>query len=214
MSKQQRRSSGMVAAGLAGLAVMVFTAAAGASPVRFDNPAGAGHFVWFGGTEADPIGLNITLGAGNQTGSAAGLSTFNQGNTADGAHVLTPIGAPSRLHIHGDPAVFLVGFDFGESIPSAFGWDTHGWSNHTALPTWHLPWDEPTYVGVKIDLGSGDQYGWIGVEFSSADLTLDTFAWGYETEVGVPIEAGVPEPGTLALLAFGALAATRRQRRA
>jgi hypothetical protein len=73
------------------------------------------------------------------------------------------------------------------------------------------------YMGVRfIDL-DGYHFGWIGLvrgpdSYPAFDLNLNAFAWGYETEPGVPIIAGIPAPGTLAALAFGAVV-TRRGRK-
>jgi hypothetical protein len=67
------------------------------------------------------------------------------------------------------------------------------------------------YMGVRFSDVDGNHYGWISVvrHFSS----FDAFAWGYETEPGVPIVAGVPAPDTLAALAFGAALTGRRRKR-
>jgi hypothetical protein len=55
-----------------------------------------------------------------------------------------------------------------------------------------LPEGVETYLGVSFDLGAGTQYGWIGVVRNAA--MLDAFAWGYETDPGVPIAAGAWPP--------------------
>jgi len=88
-------------------------------------------------------------------------------------------------------------------------------TDETLLP----PPGAPGYIGVKIpdlDGGAGFHYGWIGVIRNGGAPGaegLQAFAWGYETDIGVPINAGAPEPGTLALLAFGAGAAATRRRK-
>ena len=79
----------------------------------------------------------------------------------------------------------------------------------------YLPEGQPAYLGVRFDQGAGWQYAWIGV-VRNPDGTdpalVDAFAWGHETTPGVSIPAGAPEPASLALLAFGAVAALRRRR--
>jgi hypothetical protein len=87
------------------------------------------------------------------------------------------------------------------------------------------------YLGVRFFVdttarGLQAHYGWIGIEldlvnvpenYGFADLRVmaitNTFAWGWETEPGVPIAAGAPAPGTLGALAFGAVPACGRGRR-
>ncbi len=77
----------------------------------------------------------------------------------------------------------------------------------------------PSYMGVRFSFESASSdtptsyhYGWIGV-VRVGTYDLDAFAWGYETEPGVPIIAGIPAPGTLAALAFGAVVTRRGRKR-
>jgi hypothetical protein len=75
---------------------------------------------------------------------------------------------------------------------------------------------EAGYIGVKFSDVDGYHYGWIGVVREGTNysgIKLDAFAWGYETEPGVPIRAGIPAPGTLAALAFGAVVTRRGRKR-
>jgi hypothetical protein len=76
-----------------------------------------------------------------------------------------------------------------------------------------IPEGVPAYLGVRISNlagGAGWHYGWIGVLRTGGNLAA--FAWGYETELGTPVAAGIPEPGSLALLALGAAAVVARRR--
>jgi hypothetical protein len=74
-----------------------------------------------------------------------------------------------------------------------------------------IPESQDVYLGVCVNLSSAWHYGWIGVNRDY--YLLETFAWGYETEPGVPIAAGIPEPDTLAMLALGFVAAGVANRR-
>ncbi len=188
---------------VAGLAIMVFTATAGASPIRFDNPAGDGHFEWYT-TTPDAITLAITSDAASQpVGIGGGIGPFLQyhngiayvqGAQNDNSHGELQFGGP-----YND---MVVGVDFGDPIPSGSVWGVIGYIYFPGDP-FELPEGVETYLGVRFTMEAGGDWhhGWIGVVRD--DIYLDAFAWGYETDVGVPIAAGVPEPGTLALLATG-----------
>lgn len=78
------------------------------------------------------------------------------------------------------------------------------------------------YIGVEFETEAGIHYGWIQyVGFSHPEKgvgypLLGGFinAWAWETEPGVPIEAGaIPEPGVLAMLLAGTLLASKPVRR-
>jgi len=208
MSKTQRCSRAVVVAALAGVAIMVCGTQAEASPIRFDNPPGEGHFVWNPGFVGGYGYLDIMLAASaqpNTPGPTAMLHTYQATNSQVVGHATGDL-----LHLQVSDFWDLLGVESGELIPSGFAWFDSGFINDVVWGS-QLPEGEETYLGVRSDLGGGWQYGWVGVV--RTDFVLDAFAWGYETEVGVPIAAGAPEPGSLALLAFGAVAALRRKRR-
>ncbi len=203
------------AAAIAAAAVIAAGTQAYASPVRFDNPAHgeAGHFHW--ANTAPALFLDMTLDAASQPagGSGSGPTSLQ--------HV-----PPMYGNVSGDgqgPEVredatgyVLVPFASGELIDSGGNW---GLSAQVAEPYFGyptlLPEGVPTYLGVSIQ-DNGTHYGWIGVVMTQVNYStyeLDAFAWGYETDVGVPIPAGAPEPGSLALLALGAVGVASRRHR-
>ncbi len=206
MNKQQRRR-GMVAAGLAGVAIMVFTAAAGASPIRFDNPAGAGHFDWRPeiGNNFDVEYLDITLPSESQPlafggPSEVGQQWLDEGNGRTRLWSGSSSGKP-LMEVGGFGGFFILAHDAGDMFPTGAPVDDYGWIFHDlGSPPTEFTIGQEAYVAVQIS-GTG-QNGWIGVVMD-ANHQFDAFAWGYETEPGVPIPAGVPEPGSLALLATG-----------
>jgi len=175
-----------------------------ADPIRFENPAGPGHFDWAAGADVDYVFLDLILPADAQP-ATQGPSSLGQRRLS--AHSFLS-GAMTEVGGFGD--YYAIGVDAGELIPT--GAPFAGMADISYAGNSELPEGLATYLGVRFDLGAGDQYGWIGVVRTG--MELDTFAWGYETEAGVPIPAGaIPEPGTLAALALGAAAllATRRR---
>lgn len=213
MSKYRLRGKGEIVA-LAVLAAVVVAAPAQANPVRFDNPAGAGHFVWYGGGSTG-IGLNVTLDAASQTGAwGEGIdTTFLQ--YAPDANSQRVKGWTGYLQCAGTPASFLVGVNYLDPIPTVppgYTWKNVSYVHHNSYPTQtQLPVGVEKYLGVYFPQPDGTHYGYIGVVMDSS-YNLDAFAWGCETTANTSIQAGIPEPTALALLAFGAVAAVRRRR--
>jgi hypothetical protein len=204
---------------LAVVAAAALAVQAHAEAIRFDNPAGPEHFVWYGGTVEHPIALEVTGSAASQTGAPTGDAPFLQANVADQDNVS---GSNGRLEVGGYADLFLLGVEEGAEIPTGNLWGDFGLIFHPALGS-ELTAGVDTYLGIRFSLDTQDHYGWIGVTpiwiadpgGSGQDvLALDAFAWAYETQPGVPIEAGmpVPEPGTLAALALGAVVALRGKR--
>ena len=82
----------------------------------------------------------------------------------------------------------------------------------------YLPYT-PTYLAVRLQLDGNTHYGWIGVQRDGNKPFghrghLTPFAWGYETEPNASIAAGaIPAPGTLGMLALGAIGALGRGKR-
>ena len=68
-----------------------------------------------------------------------------------------------------------------------------------------------TYIGLRLTIEGAQHYGWVGVQNFGG--FIEVFAWGYETEAGVPVPAGVPSPGPASVLALGAVGALRRPTR-
>ena len=233
MSKHQKQV--MVLALAAVVVVVAGGTQAWADPIRYDNPAGPGHFDWRALSSGDDIYLNILADAASQTG-ASGSGTFRQrcyepaqtdirrgGPSGEGPQLaFAPSGSSSNI--------FVVSAGDDIPTPGADGFASSSYiynsSPQPGDPFTLFAAGEEAYVGVRFgEVGDTDvfQYGWIGVipEWNTVDvggvptdtLVLDAFAWGYETEAGVPIEAGVPEPGTLALLAMGAVGVLSRRRR-
>jgi len=204
MSMQQLRS-------VMALAVTAWAGGAGsaqASPVRFDNLPGPGHYEWGDTVDGPNWRLDITLPAASQPGVNDQPATFYHTNVNP-----SDVGRGNiegLIHVGGDFGVHVVGLALGESIPAAYAWDASGFVLFEGFGS-ILPEGQQVYLGVSFDPGDGDHYGWIGVVRSGHQL--DAFAWGFESEVGVPVAAGVPEPCTLALLAFGSIGIASRRRR-
>ncbi|MGD8453212.1 MAG: PEP-CTERM sorting domain-containing protein [Phycisphaerae bacterium] len=203
---------------VAGLAAVLLASPALASPVYFENPEGPNHFLWYG--DHSLIGLDLTVDAASQTGAYGDVGQFRQDNIEQARQVVRApaawTGYPGRLQVD-DVTSLLFGVDEGTSIPVSGNWID--WKNDGSIYSdYHgtlLPAGLPTYLSLNFTSSDGLHYGWIGVEMfvDPADemRKLDAFAWGYETEVETPILAGVPEPGSLALLTLGAAAALRRR---
>jgi len=200
---RRRVYSKWTGAALAAIVAFAVPTQAEASPIRFDNPPGAGHFEWMPPLDTYNT-LDLTLPAGDQPGLEGGPSTLRQDRTSAGGQLTGAV----DVHVGGLSDLFVIGLEFGESIPTGAPWSNSGYIYYEGYDS-ELPEGETTYLGARLDLGSGYQYGWVEVvrEWNG----LHAFAWGYETDPGVPIPAGAPEPGTLALLAFGALAAVGRR---
>ncbi len=178
--------------------------------IRFDNPASGdpGHFAWSHTSESDPLAwLDITRPSTDQGGGFGPTSIVqSDGSTGQSFH-----GGDAYI---GNSGGFYYGltdsFAAGALIDGSVTFEQrayhyyNGASNLTA---------SPNYIAVRFQDIDGAHYGWIGVTRNG--IQLDAFAWAYETEAGVGIVtgAGVPVPGSLAALAFGAVVLRRSRNR-
>jgi len=197
--------------------------------IRFDND---GSFRFIGQA------LDITLPADQQTG----FQTAAEHSIEIGGHVdkyFTTYALIDRFSAEGGSVDFWSGPGFGLDVDpldagALIGSElTDGRWLHVAnfvrveYPGYYYgkggtfsPLDAgiPSYIGLRVDLGYGDgfRYGWVGVlwdpDAPEGFGYLDAFAWGYETQAGASIAAGVPAPSGVALLAFGAAGALSRKR--
>ncbi len=62
------------------------------------------------------------------------------------------------------------------------------------------------YIGVRFQLDGNDHFGWFDIGIEENNFTTTIFGYAWEDQPGVSIAAGaIPEPGSLQLLALGAL---------
>ncbi len=192
-----------------------------ADPVRYDNTTG---FQWEFGTT-----LDITIPAAAQTGAGSGPGVFGQYHSYDYDAYYGILyeesgwlsgDAASGSELFMNVAYCAVGTNAGTEIPgglpTSFGyrWYHSAAVGHTYMDAFgfatDLPLGEPTYIAVRFGLSDGTHYGWVGVVRDGLgtmrfDVHATPFAWGYETEPGVPIDAGaIPAPAPLLALAIGA----------
>jgi hypothetical protein len=214
----------------AAAALAAGTQAYGEVVIFINPPEGEpGHFDWswiqgpFPGTPEQ--WLDITRPSTDQDGGLGPSSVgqaFGYGSgvsnlTLGGASVVAfqyPWGGPYSTAMHsgetidGGTGMFESHARHAVYVQSGYGGDPHLNSNFET--------GVPSYMGVRFIDVDGYQYGWIGVVRHGNDqygLDFDAFAWGHETEPGVPIVAGIPAPGTLAALAFGAVVTRRGRKR-
>jgi hypothetical protein len=190
------------------------------------DPGEPGHFDWdlidgssFPGTPAQ--WLDITLPSTDQSGGYGPSSVGQLHDTYNDGYYLVQ----QNFTLYGAEVYWLhsgyvypfrrtKAFSAGELIfdPGGYGagFDGSG-AVHVQDGGSFFPKGVMRYMGVRLSDIDGYHYGWIGVVRQGMDF--DAFAWGYETEPGVPIVAGIPAPGTLAALAFGAVVTRRGRKR-
>jgi hypothetical protein len=222
-SRRKKKAAGRAAAALTAGAAIAAGTQAYADPIRFDNPAPGdpGHFDWQQGDGYNPLTwLDITRPSTDQgdyyyaysnaplVGQYFGEQPYVNYDFGPSGYVAKQyMGFPIYYHLTKAFAggAVIDGSQYFDSLSdhvvdlSYYGYGVYSFFDITAR-----------YMGVAFeDYNGRTHYGWIGVTRNGTDL--DAFAWGYETTAFTPIPAGIPEPGSLALLALGALAAVRRR---
>jgi hypothetical protein len=209
---------------LAAAAAIAAGTQAYAEVIIFINPPEGepGHFDWLmSPDEFDPaIWLDITRPSTDQ-GGLVGPSSIGQ------VYVTNSLFRWSQTS--GGASVFALFWDFTPFWPGtvytfslSFESAAAHWREATSPPGgfgsdfgYYFPYYGDKYVGVRFSDVDGFHYGWVGVRGAGVGgwWRFQAFAWGYQTEPGVPITAGIPAPGTLAALAFGAVVTRRGRKR-
>ncbi len=195
----RKRKRKLAARALAAAGAIAGGTQAYAEPVRFDNPAHgeAGHFHW-PPEPARRIILDFAAAASEQPGANGGPTTVGHLIQPTWSNVSGPGGSVytelQAVGVDGFNDHMVVGVASGDTIPSGSPWDVKGfvYYPHPSFGT-ELPEGTATYLGVRFNGPTDWQYGWVGVV--RAGIELEAFAWGYETEPGVPIAAGAEGGG-------------------
>ncbi|MCI0629089.1 MAG: hypothetical protein L0Y44_00365 [Phycisphaerales bacterium] len=195
----------LIAFGAAAL-LLALSRSAHSAIIHFTNPAQGepGHYDWhYEAVDGWESWLDITAGPDQQSNQLNGNS-IAQAYGAQGVYNWTNGGAFIQSTTI---SIFPVTLALDYGTPLA------GLEDH--LAAWHVveeiktffPEGEIRYMGVRTLSGN---YGWIEVERTGMNFTA--YAWAYETEPGVSIDAGeVPAPATLGLLAVVAFRSSRRR---
>jgi hypothetical protein len=174
------------------------------------------------GTNDVSLGIanSHTSGFGFRRLSGSGGFGVMVGHGTNGAHlVLTghPVAPPAAL---AGGATIGLGqtFSTGRYFAVMAGVRTHDFSNTFAYGPWANVSDR--YLGVEFDISGQLHFGWVRLDVSAlgppAMVTATLTGYAYETNPDQSILAGqttdTPEPGTLGLLALGALGIAYRRR--
>lgn len=219
--KEQRKRAAKALAAAGAIAGGTY---AYAEPVCFENPphGEAGHFHWPSDATVHPF-LDITLPAVDQPGD------YNDPTTV--AHPLVRGGTCGRFYSYGVNGLrvqataqsgyytFALGLNAGDVIPNPSGICTFYDDPFCFAASGFLHYPGYNYIeeGVAQYLGvtiggpfctyyDNCQYGWIGVVRTGAEF--EAFAWGFESDPGVPIEAGDCGPDVPAVTGYGMIAMT------
>ena len=218
--RARRRACGKwTGAALAAIVAVAVPTQVEASPIRFDNPPHGepGYYEWPTTMGDETHWLDITQPASAQPAPVGDRISFKQQHAASDSRIVTdgtPLPRDAEVEWGGLWGMFLTDVGEGTLIPSGLSWSGYGYIYYDG-DYWELEAGVPAWSGLRFDPGDGWHYGWVEVvrdPDGTDPYALEALAWGYETEPGVPIPAGIPEPGSLALLALAAVAATTRRR--
>jgi len=201
-SERRGRRAKRAAQALTASAAIAAGTQAYAEQLRFDNPAPGdpGRFSWRGPSDTETW-LDITKPVFEQTGLPSGPASISQVEYP-GFGWLEGYAGTAELGAGGLLDLFLIGVPspYWWGVPDVEAWRSYAFVYYSGYGS-ELPQGVPAYIAARFDEGDGWLYGWVGVVRDGTGL--EPFAWGYDT---------VPEPGALALLAFGAALAGSHRR--
>jgi hypothetical protein len=209
---ESKRASVRASDLLAAAAAIAAGTQAYAEPIRFDNPApggfGWGANRWLDITKAywDQMPLEIGPSKVGQLRASYNYYQYHiaKAFTSGGADV---VASPTITKNLSQSTVVDGSWQFSNHANHV----VYSTGQHGTFVTTYFSNGSVGYMGVRFLDVDGYHYGWISVV--RYGLNFSAFAWGYETEPGVGIIAGIPAPGTLAALAFGAVVTRRGRKR-
>jgi len=195
---------------------------ASAAIISFENPAGPGHFDWFGGVVGNTRYLDLELAASSQPNIAGSSSSYGQ--LFDSANNRSRHSGNVRGRATASVNGLEIGFAAGTIFDSSGTYAGSPYILNPALGGSMIPEGTETFIAVRFNPNGAPatacsvsdplnpcHYGWIKVVRTGFDL--DALAWAYEDVPATPIIAGaVPEPASLSLLLIGGVALLRRRR--
>ena len=210
-ARTKRMAYSLAAGAAAGTAALGAGDAHGVIVYNDINPGGVDFTVYYGGA----FPFNMDIYEGSATADIL-LKNYNFGSPYVGASVSY---YPGQLVSEFKPPngyAYVTALTDGDPInATTVGPSFFGSMAFSGNPNAEFDGLNGAFIGFSFpDAASNLLYGWIRVNVDTSTQTFEILDWAYESDPSKGIVAGtVPEPGTLGLLAAGAVGVGAMRRR-